>query len=101
MSSETLFYIILAGIFAILLALFQYAYKKKSMSKLNMLFAFFRFLTIFSILLLLINPKFEQEQIIVEKPNLVLVVDNSSSIKYLNQSENLKKSFKSYLIIRS
>ena len=93
MQIETLIYIILVGIVAILLALFQYIFKKKSMSKLNMLFAFFRFLSIFSILLLLINPKFEQEQIIVEKPNLVLAIDNSSSIKHLNQSENAKNVF--------
>ncbi|WP_303317643.1 VWA domain-containing protein [Flavivirga abyssicola] len=85
MQTETLIYIILAGIGAILLALFQYYNKKKSMSKLNMLFSFLRFLSIFSILLLLINPKFEQFSFFVEKPNLVVAIDNSSSIKHLNQ----------------
>ncbi|TGV03982.1 VWA domain-containing protein [Flavivirga rizhaonensis] len=85
MQTETLIYIILAGIGAILLALFQYYNKKKSMSKLNMLFSFLRFLSIFSILLLLINPKFEQLSFFVEKPNLVVAIDNSSSIKHLNQ----------------
>ncbi|GAA3607494.1 VWA domain-containing protein [Flavivirga amylovorans] len=85
MQTETLIYIIIAGIGAILLALFQYYNKKKSMSKLNMLFFFLRFLSIFSILLLLINPKFEQHSFSVEKPNLVVAIDNSSSIKHLNQ----------------
>ncbi|WP_233783277.1 vWA domain-containing protein [Flavivirga eckloniae] len=56
------------------------------MSKLNMLFSFLRFLTVFSILLLLVNPKFEQVRFSVEKPNLVIAIDNSSSIKHLNQS---------------
>ncbi|CAH8286011.1 hypothetical protein EV196_106172 [Mariniflexile fucanivorans] len=87
MSSLTLIYIILSGIIALLLAGFQYYTKKKSMSKLNMLFLFLRFLTIFSVFLLLINPKLEQITLSTVKPNLVIAVDNSSSIKYLKQGE--------------
>lgn len=41
----------------------------------------------FCVLLLIVNPKFEQTQIYTEKPNLIIAVDNSSSIKHLNQSE--------------
>ncbi|WP_299381533.1 VWA domain-containing protein [uncultured Lacinutrix sp.] len=89
MSSETLIYIILAGIIALLLALFQYKYKAKGASKKNALFAFFRFLSIFGVLLLLINPKFEQVNVYNEKPNLVVAIDNSNSIKYFNQEENV------------
>ena len=88
MSIDTLFYIILAGIIALLLALFQYYYKSKSASKDNALFAFLRFITLFSVLLLLINPKFEQIQYYTEKPNLVVAVDNSSSLKHLKQDNN-------------
>ena len=40
------------------------------------------------ILLLIVNPKFEQIQLYIEKPNLVVAVDNSSSIKHLNQVDN-------------
>nr|WP_233192497.1 VWA domain-containing protein [Gaetbulibacter sp. 4G1] len=58
------------------------------MSKLNVLFSFLRFLTLFSVFLLLINPKFDHVTLSAEKPNLVLAIDNSSSIKHLNQSEN-------------
>ncbi|MDO5971085.1 VWA domain-containing protein [Flavivirga aquimarina] len=89
MKTETLIYIILAGIVAILLAIFQYYNKKKSISKLDMLFCFLRFLSIFSILLLLINPKFEQLRFSIEKPNLVVAIDNSSSIKHLNQDTSV------------
>ena len=89
MPTETLLYIILAGIGALLLALFQYKYKTKSASGLNALFAFLRFLTIFSILLLLINPKFEHITVYTEKPNLVVAVDNSSSIRHLKQYEKV------------
>jgi len=59
------------------------------MSKLNMLFAFLRFLSIFSVLLLLINPKFNQITLKIEKPNLIIAVDNSSSIIHLNQNEKV------------
>ncbi|WP_299554664.1 VWA domain-containing protein [Seonamhaeicola sp.] len=86
MSAETLIYIILSGILALFIALFQYRYKSKVKHfKLNALFAFLRFITVFSILLLIVNPKFEQIKVFTEKPNLVLVVDNSSSIKHLNR----------------
>ncbi len=54
-----------------------------------MLFSFLRFITLFSVFLLLINPKFEHVTLSTEKPNLVLAIDNSSSIKHLNQNENV------------
>lgn len=88
MSSETLLYIIFAGIIALLLALFQYFNKAKSMSKISMLFAFLRFLSFFAIFLLIINPSFDQTKLSIEKPNLVVAIDNSSSIDYLKQSNN-------------
>ncbi len=98
MSSETLIYIILSGIIALFIALFQYRYKVKSKnSKLNAVFAFLRFITIFGILLLLVNPKFEQVKYTVEKPDLVIAIDNSNSVKHLKrdlQSLNLLESLK-------
>ncbi|MCF7560743.1 VWA domain-containing protein [Sabulilitoribacter multivorans] len=87
MQTETLIYIVLAGIVALIIAGFQYYKKKKGMSKLNMLFSFLRFISVFSILLLLINPRFDQISLSVEKPNLVIAVDNSSSISYLKQNK--------------
>ncbi|WP_396601095.1 VWA domain-containing protein [Algibacter sp. R77976] len=87
MQTETLIYIILAGIVALGLALFQYFYKKKSMSKLNMLFAFLRFLSVFAVLLLIINPSFDQTKISTEKPNLIVAVDNSSSVGHLKHND--------------
>ena len=89
MQTETLLYIIIAGIVALLIALFQYIYKSKR-NRLNGIFAFLRFITIFSVMLLLINPKFEQLSVYVQKPSLVIAVDNSSSIKHLNQDQNVK-----------
>ena len=90
MQTETLLYIILAGIIALLLALFQYGTKKRRLSKLNMLFSFLRFISIFSVLLLLINPKFDQVTLSTEKPNLIIAVDNSNSIIHLNQDKKVR-----------
>lgn len=55
--------------------------------------AVLRFITVFLLLLLLINPKFESISYYNEKPNLVIAVDNSESIAFLNQTENAKKTF--------
>lgn len=60
------------------------------MSKLNMLFVFLRFLTVFSILLLIINPKFDQIILSIEKTNLIIAVDNSNSVIHLNQDKKVK-----------
>jgi hypothetical protein len=90
MSTETILYIILAGVIALFLSLFQYFTKNKSMSKQNMLFLFLRCLTIFSVLLLLINPKFNQVTLTTEKPNLVIAIDNSNSIVHLNQNKKVR-----------
>lgn len=84
MEVQTLLYIIIAGITALLLALFQYLYKSKKGTLYGIL-AFFRFVTYFLVLLLIINPKFVKETFYTEKPNLVIAVDNSESIKHLNQ----------------
>ncbi|ALJ03999.1 hypothetical protein APS56_02000 [Pseudalgibacter alginicilyticus] len=89
MSYETLIYIILAGIIALFIALFQYKFKSKIRYKLSAVFIFLRFVTFFSVFLLLINPKFEQLIVFEEKPNLVIAIDNSSSIKHLKYDKEV------------
>ncbi|KJD32893.1 hypothetical protein PK35_07905 [Tamlana nanhaiensis] len=94
----TVLYIVLAGIIALSLAFFQYYKKKdKSMFKLNMLFLFLRFVTIFSVLVLIINPQFENKTVYSEKANLIVAVDNSNSVQHLKQEQlasNLVKNLK-------
>ena len=90
MANSTIIYIILSGIIALLLALFQYVYQSKQ-TKTNIVLAGLRFVTIFSILLLLVNPKLESETFYNEKPNLVIAIDDSNSIQFLNQSENVQQ----------
>ena len=90
MNTETVLYIISAGIIALLLALFQYVYKSKKHTKVNALLTFLRFATLFAVLLLLINPKFDKITYFNERPNLVIAVDNSESVKYLAQDQKTR-----------
>ena len=87
MSTSTLFYIILAIISALILALFQYTYRSKR-NQLNLVLSALRFITYLAILILIINPKFEKVTLFNEKPNLIVAIDNSESIKHLGQEEN-------------
>ncbi|WP_458626652.1 vWA domain-containing protein [Winogradskyella sp. PC D3.3] len=91
MDKLTIIYITIAAITALLLALFQYLYKSKLKSKLKYLLTALRAISIFGILLLLINPKFESFTYFDEKPTLVVAVDNSESVSYLQQDENAKE----------
>jgi len=85
LQTQTIIYIILAIVLALAVALFQYIYKSKKRGKTYWGLAILRFFTVFSILLLLINPKFESLSYYNEKPKLVVAVDNSESVTYLKQ----------------
>jgi len=89
MAAETIFYIIVAGVISFALALFMYGYKVKQSKKLRWTFGILRFITLFSILLLLINPKFKSNTYSISKPKLPVLVDNSASINELDQSSNV------------
>ncbi|WP_103863979.1 hypothetical protein [Aquimarina sp. I32.4] len=91
MQTETILLIIAAGIIALIIALYQYLYRAKNRKKKLLFFAFLRFLSVFSLLVLLINPTFKQYIYIEEKPALVVAVDNSSSIKYLKKDKEIKQ----------
>jgi hypothetical protein len=88
-SNHTILYITGSGILALLLALFQYIYKSDR-NNIKWYLAILRFITIFLLLLLIVNPKFDKEVINIIKPKLVLAVDNSQSIKYLNKDSLTK-----------
>ena len=84
MPIQTILYIIISGILALVIALFQYVYKTKGYL-LHWSLAAVRFISIFLLLLLIINPKFESKETQIIKPTLAVLVDNSQSIKYLNK----------------
>ena len=87
MTNSTIFLIISSVIVAGLLSYFQYFFKAKSKSKLNLLLAFLRFLSVFGLLLLLINPIMSRSTFETIKTPLPIVVDNSSSIVDLKANE--------------
>tara|TARA_B110000444_G_scaffold255329_1_gene289475 strand:- start:7 stop:2025 length:2019 start_codon:yes stop_codon:yes gene_type:complete len=89
-------YIIGSGILALIVALFQYIYKMKR-NPINWILATLRFITVFSLILLIVNPKFDNNVIKDLKPTLVVAVDNSESIKYLNKDSLSRLAIESIL----
>lgn len=89
MTNLTIIYIVISGVIALLLALFQYVYKSKR-TRTNSILAGLRFVTIFCVLLLLVNPKLDSETFYNEKPNLVIAIDDSNSIDFLNQTDSVR-----------
>ena len=89
MTTQTVLYIIIAIIISILLAVFMYGYKTKFSKSTKWIYGSLRFVTIFSVLLLLINPIFKTETFSLIKPKLPILIDNSESISELNQTVNV------------
>jgi hypothetical protein len=87
MTAGTILLLLLSLIIAGCLSFFQYLYKVKNKSNVYLFLTFLRFLSIFSILLLLINPIITTNKLEIIKTPLPIVVDNSSSISFLNAKE--------------
>lgn len=87
MTTNTILLILLSIVIAGGLSFFQYIYKAKNKSKIGLFLAFFRFLSIFGILLLLINPIITKNTLQIVKTPLPIVIDNSNSISFLNANE--------------
>ena len=90
MQTLTAFLILLAFITALLLVYFQYFFKEKNYN-LRWVLAFIRFISVFLILVLLINPKLEKKNYDIVKPKLLVTIDNSSSIVFGEQDTLVKK----------
>ncbi|WZL88833.1 VWA domain-containing protein [Salinimicrobium sp. 3283s] len=90
MPVSTFLLIFLSFVLALIVALFQYFYKTKRRGSKNAIFGSLRFLAIFALLVLLINPKISSTRYYTEKPALVLAVDNSSSIEEFGAGEEVK-----------
>ncbi|WP_029034892.1 hypothetical protein [Salinimicrobium terrae] len=90
MPATTIFLLIGAFLLSLALAWFQYFYRAKGRPSKNAIFATLRFLAIFALLLLLINPKINSTEYYNEKPSLVLAVDNSSSITEFGAGEEVE-----------
>ena len=84
MPIETLLYSIGSAIIALFIALFQYIYKVKH-NWVHWCLVGLRFISVFTLLLLIINPKFENKESKTIKPVLAVMVDNSQSVRYLGK----------------
>jgi hypothetical protein len=83
MTTNTILLLILSVFVAGGLSFYQYIFKAGTRSKIHLVLAFLRFLSIFGLLLLLINPVVSRNTYETEKTPLPIVVDNSSSVKEL------------------
>lgn len=80
MTTSTILLILLSLIIAGGLSFYQYFYKARVHAKVYWILALLRFVSVFAILLLLINPVLSRKTYEVIKTPLPLVVDNSESI---------------------
>lgn len=83
MTTTTILLIILSLVVASSLSFYHYLYQAKNKSTVSLFLAFLRFMSIFGILLLLINPIITKNTLETIKTPLPIVVDNSSSISFL------------------
>ncbi|PAM96429.1 hypothetical protein B4N84_03135 [Flavobacterium sp. IR1] len=94
MTTNTIFLLLLSLVIAGGLSYFQYYFKAKSKSKMTLFLALLRFLAIFGLFVLLINPVLTKNALEVTKTPLALVVDNSSSITALKSEEKVEELYK-------
>ena len=71
-------------------AFFQYFYKVKNKVKINFLLFSLKSISLFLLILLLINPTIKKTEIQEKKPVLSILADNSKSISFFKESINLK-----------
>ncbi len=91
MPITTILLITLAALFALGFVFFKYFWKVKNTATSIWFLAAFRFISIFVILLLLINPTITILNLEIEKPNLFIAVDQSASIDHLGVNDSVKK----------
>tara|TARA_R110000850_G_scaffold80862_1_gene173527 strand:- start:71272 stop:73302 length:2031 start_codon:yes stop_codon:yes gene_type:complete len=91
MQDNALISILIAALVALAIAVFFYGYKSKLNTKLRWFFGSLRFLTIFCIMLLLLNPKFTSTIYNTIKPSLSILIDNSQSVNYLDKEKETRE----------
>lgn len=93
MTTGTVAAIILAALVAGGLAYFQYFYKAGNAGSVHRILALLRFVAIFGLLALLINPVMTRNTYETEKIPLPIVLDNSGSIKELGAAKTALEAF--------
>jgi hypothetical protein len=93
MTTSTILLILLSVIISGAVAFYHYLFKADNQNKTNWLLAFLRFISVFSLLLLLINPVISRKTIETNKIPLAIVADNSRSISELKANDVEKEVF--------
>ncbi len=93
MTTNTILLLLLSLLIASGFSCFQYYYNAKTKLKVNLVLALLRFLSIFLLLLLLINPIITRKSLEIIKTPLAIVVDNSSSIEVLKAKKTTLELF--------
>ena len=90
MTASTILLLVLSAFAAFGLSFYQYLFKAKKKGRLFFFLAFIRFVTLFSIFLLLINPVITTKELETVKTPLPVLVDNSQSVKEMGQDSIAK-----------
>ena len=93
MTTSTILLLLLSVIISGAVAFYHYLFKADNQNKTNWLLAFLRFISVFSLLLLLINPVISRKKIETNKIPLAIVADNSRSITELKANDIEKEVF--------
>lgn len=91
MTSNTFLLILLSLLIAGIYSYFNYYYKAKIKLKVHLILALLRFISVFCVLLLLINPIITNKTLEIIKSPLLIAVDNSSSISNLNATQTVNE----------
>lgn len=100
MTASTVLWLLLSVLAAFALSFYQYLFKAKKRSRLHIFLALLRFITLFSVFVLLINPVITHKDLETVKTPLPILLDNSQSIKELGQ-DSLAKQLSERLISNS
>lgn len=93
MTTNTILLIFLSLLIAGAYSYYNYYYKAKIKLKVHLVLALLRFITVFCVLLLLINPIISSKTLEIVKTPLVIAVDNSSSISNLKATKTTSDLF--------
>ncbi len=89
MQTTTLVGLFLAALITLLIVFYQYFYKSKRNRKLQIPLAVLRFIGVFGVFLLLLNPSFTKTSLLIEKQDLIILLDDSYSIKSGDAEEQM------------
>ena len=97
METDTIFWLILFIIIGVSVAYFQYYFKQKNQGRYVLVLFCLKAISMFLLLLMLLNPEITSNTTKNKKPKLFLLSDQSKSIAYFKENETLDKDI-SYLL---